>query len=49
MNAFTKFILTIFRHGRRFMVIFFYFNLYVSITFKIEVYINTHEATMSNY
>ena len=25
---------------------YFYFNLYVSITFKIEVYINTHEASL---
>ena len=28
---------------------YLYFNSCVPITFKIEVYINTHEATISNY
>ena len=28
---------------------YFHFNSYVPTTFKIEVYINTHEATFSNY
>ena len=49
MNAFTKFILKYFSDMDVDSWPCFYFNLYVSITFKIEVYINTHEATMSNY